>query len=390
MVRELQIHHRKIKNKLLEASATLVGCTIGAGILSIPYVIAKAGFITGSIDLLIIGLLILVLNLMIGEVSLRTRGIHQLTGYASRYLGKTGGFLMAFGMFFANNGAIIAYLIMAGDFLSQLIEGNRQNAFLYTILFFALISFLIYLGLEAIEKTEVFMMFLFIGLIIFIFLITLPHINLHNLIGFRIPDLMIPYGVILFASLGVVALPEMREEIKGEEEKFRKAITLGTVIPLVIYFIFSLAVIGVSGLGTDKAAIPGLLVLGEVVVKLGLLFGVLTMATTFLAIGLALKEMYYYDFKVDKTLAWFLSCFIPLFFFLIGVRDFIGVLSVTGAISGGILGTLIILIHSRAKITGDRKPEFVLNISPLVKYLVLTLFIAGVVYQIILETVHLL
>ena len=85
---------------LLEAIATLVGFTIGAGILGIPYVIAKAGFVTGIINILIIGILVLFLNLYSGEIVLRTKGDHQLTGYASIYLGKTGKFLMAISIIF--------------------------------------------------------------------------------------------------------------------------------------------------------------------------------------------------------------------------------------------------------------------------------------------------
>ena len=38
---------------LWEAIATLVGTIIGAGILGIPYVIAKAGFWTGIFDIVL-------------------------------------------------------------------------------------------------------------------------------------------------------------------------------------------------------------------------------------------------------------------------------------------------------------------------------------------------
>jgi amino acid permease len=70
-----------------EAAATLVGCTIGAGILGIPYVVAQAGFITGAITIILLGALMLMLNLFTGEIALRTEGDHQLPGYAERYLG---------------------------------------------------------------------------------------------------------------------------------------------------------------------------------------------------------------------------------------------------------------------------------------------------------------
>ncbi len=379
-------------NKLIDATATLVGCTIGAGILSIPYVVSRAGFLTGVIDLVVIGLLMLFINLMLGEVTLRTRKNHQLTGYAEKYLGRVGKWLMTIAMFLSANGAIIAYLIMTGTFLSELFHNTQDFSIYYSIIFFVIMAVLIYLGLEIIEKSEVIMMYLFIGIIILISIIAMPHININNLLVFNIHKLMIPYGVVLFAFLGMAALPEMREEVVGEEKKLKKAIFLGTLIPFIVYFIFALSVVGVTGDKTTRAAIPGLVVLGgfigNLVVKLGLLFGILTMATTFLALGLALKEMYNYDFKLNKNLSWFLATFIPFIAFILGIRNFINVLSITGAVAGGLMGFLVVLMHSRAVKMGDRKPEFRIKSNLVLNLIILLLFIIGVIYQLFIEITH--
>ena len=77
-----------MKNKnLFEAVATLVGFVVGAGILGLPFVFSRAGFWTGVLNVIVIGAAVLVLNLMLGEISLRTKQSHQLSGYASKYLG---------------------------------------------------------------------------------------------------------------------------------------------------------------------------------------------------------------------------------------------------------------------------------------------------------------
>ena len=110
---------KKKRKHFLEAIATLTGMVIGAGILGIPYVIAKSGFLTGLIDLVIIGLAILVLNLYVGEIVLRTKEKHQLTGYAKKYLGKWGKRLMMFSMVFGLYGALIAYTIKEGEFFDD-------------------------------------------------------------------------------------------------------------------------------------------------------------------------------------------------------------------------------------------------------------------------------
>ena len=42
-----------MEKRFLEAVAVLIGIVIGAGVLGIPYVVAKAGFLTGLLVALI-------------------------------------------------------------------------------------------------------------------------------------------------------------------------------------------------------------------------------------------------------------------------------------------------------------------------------------------------
>src|SRR3989338_1058820 len=110
----------KLSIDFIESISTLVGIVIGAGIFAIPYVMAKAGFITGVINLLVLGSVTLLLYLYLGEIVLRTKGKCQLTGYAERYIGKKGEALMAFSLVFSTYGAMIAYLIGIGGSLEAL------------------------------------------------------------------------------------------------------------------------------------------------------------------------------------------------------------------------------------------------------------------------------
>ena len=68
------------RHKFWIAVTTLVGTIVGAGILGIPYIVAKAGFLVGFILMLILGIAFIFLNLFAGEIVLRTKEQHQLTG----------------------------------------------------------------------------------------------------------------------------------------------------------------------------------------------------------------------------------------------------------------------------------------------------------------------
>ena len=88
-----------IMNKKFWATTfTLTGTIIGAGILGLPYVFSKAGFFIGLLWLIILGMVMMFVNLTLGEITLRTNGRHQLSGYAEKYLGKWGKRIMFFAM----------------------------------------------------------------------------------------------------------------------------------------------------------------------------------------------------------------------------------------------------------------------------------------------------
>ncbi|MFH1328389.1 MAG: hypothetical protein ABIH76_06070, partial [Candidatus Bathyarchaeota archaeon] len=59
-----------------------------------PYVFAKSGFIIGLCWLIFLDAILILVNLYIGEVTLRTKGTHQLQGYAKKYLGLKGSKIM--------------------------------------------------------------------------------------------------------------------------------------------------------------------------------------------------------------------------------------------------------------------------------------------------------
>jgi len=379
-----------MKKHNLHAIATLIGCTIGAGILGIPYVVAKSGFLVGLIDILLIGVAIILVNLFVGEITLRTKSIHQLCGYAEKYLGLIGKRLMTVTMIFGNYSALIAYLIGTGQALFILL--GFMSAFHFSLVYLVIMAILLYCSLEVFENSELGFGIIAIILILFIIgaAIFSKSFNAANLQYYDLSKVFLPYGVILFAFLGAVSIPEMREELKKEEKSLKKCILIGGLIPLAVYVLFALAVLGINGINTTQVATEGLgQVLGPNMILFGNIFAILNMTTSFLAIGLSLKQMYSYDFKLNKNLAWLLVWVIPLFAFSLGINNFIGVLGIAGALAGGIEGILIVLMYYNAKKKGDRKPEYSLNLPRFAGVFLIALFTAGIAYT-ILDLLHII
>lgn len=362
-----------------EAIATLTGTTIGAGVFGIPYVVVKAGILAGIINLVILSFVVLMINLYVGEICLRTKKTHQLAGFAELYLGKKGKTMMTFITVFSIVGALIAYIIGEGQVLSAIFG---LNPFFFSMLFFVLASLLIYFDLKAIEKAELYLSFFMIFVIAAIIGICFFNADASNLSNLGTGSVFLPYGVILFALVGASAVPSMEKELQFNKQKLKKAIIIGTIIPFIVYLLFMIAVVGVTGLETTEIATIGLgSKIGSYMVLLGNIFPVFSMSTSFLALGLALKWMLHYDYKIPRTVAWLITCLTPLLLFLAGAKSFIGVIGITGAVAGGLEGILILFIARKAKEKSDEKPLYKISLPLILEIILIALFTLGIIYQ---------
>lgn len=381
----------------IEAIAILIGTIIGAGVLAIPYAIAKAGFLTGLLDLVILSAAVIFLYLYLGEIVLSTKGKHQLTGYAQKYLGKKGRALMAFTMIFGNYGALIAYLIGVGSSIAALFRLESSTfillgysfpySLLFSIFFFIAAATIVYLGIRAVGEGE-----LLIGIVISVLLIvsvlSLTKADFSHLAYFDLTKVFIPYGVILFALAGAVAIPEMNERLK-DKKKLRKAIVIGALIPIVLYLFFAFAVIAAIGFKTTEIATIGLgEFFGETMTIFSNLFAIFAMSTSFFVLGLGVKEMYNYDYKIKKSLSWILACFVPLvLFFLIfyfKVTDsFYKVISLAGGVAMTLEGILIVLMHNKVKKLRELTPAYEVRRSIIIYTILIILFALGMIYTLL-------
>ncbi|HLC87085.1 MAG TPA: aromatic amino acid transport family protein [Candidatus Nanoarchaeia archaeon] len=366
--------------KFISAVSVLVGTSVGAGFLGMPYVVSKVGFVLALILIVFISLVILFLNLCMGEVTLRTKGKHQLSGYAEKYLGKKGKFLMEFAVIFGIYSAIIAYLFGIGESLSFLAFGNIDN-FLYFSLFIGiLMSALVWRGITLLKKLEKFGVASIILILIAIILIFFNKINYENLIYFNSQNLFLPIGVILFSFLSFSAVPHIEIILERNEKLMKKSLFFGSFIPLLFYLFFTFIVIGYKGVETPEIAT---FALGAIFV----LLGVFTMLNAYLSLGNALMNNFVFDNRMGKFKGWFLAVVLPVFIFIIiklsGIFSFTKVLSIGGVISGGLTGILVLLMVKRAKKKGNRKPEYKMPVSGWIIGLLILFFLFVIIQELV-------
>ncbi len=365
-----------MNKKFLSAAFTLSGTMIGAGILGLPYVFAQSGFFIGIFWLFLLGIVMFFAKNYLAEVTLRTKTDHQLVGYARRYLGKKGGRLMLIAMVVGIYSALLAYMIGEGQSLSNLFTGSGNLAIYFAVGFWLFMAILLKEGLRGLRKVETWGVFAIILVVLAMFFMFFPQIRTENLIVANNQNFFLPFGVVLFSLMGFSAIPSVRKELRKQEKNMKKAIYIGVLIPIVLYIIFTVVVVGDLGSSVSQVATISF---GKILN----LLGVFTILTSYFVLSFALKDMFREDLRISKRKTFIYVSIVPLFIYLVAVvlkLGFVNVLGVGGTISGGLSAILIVFMNKKAKQIGKREPEFSMPINWLIIALISLVFIAGTVF----------
>ena len=338
-----------------EAVFMITGMTIGAGILGIPFVVSRVGILIGVSYIIILGIVMLFLNVMIGEIIARTDESLQLPGLAGKYLGSHAKQLLTITTTFGAVGALLAYIIGEGKVLATLFGGEPVR---WSIIFWSIGSAFIVAGLNRIKKAEKILSSTVIVLILLLSLYLLPHFKAPNLSYVDLSAVFLPYGVILFALHGAPAIAEAHALLPRDPGRFQRALIIGTLIPIAVYVLFAVAVAGAQGLLTTEVATAGLgQRFGAGVLVVANIFAVFAMCTGFMGLGTALKETLVWDHGLSNWLGTFLVISVPLLLFLAGFHNFVNILSIVGGLFIGLEAVVMVLVYWQARVTGVLPPS---------------------------------
>lgn len=351
--KDLILHQGVYKEKVNVSSAVfmITGMTIGAGVLGIPYVVSRVGLLIGLAYIALLGAIILLLNLLIGEIIVRTKDSFQLPGLAGKYLGPWAKVLMSIMVVVGGLGALLAYIIGEGESLANLFGGTPES---WAIIFWSIGSFSVWRGLQTVKILEKILSIIVLSIIIGLSFGILPQINIQNFYYYNVDNLFLPFGVILFALQASPAIAEAHALLPQDPKKFKKALILGTLIPILAYMLFAVATVGVLGLGTTPLVSTAL---GN---KFGMwikflinAFAIFAMGSGFLGLGLAMKQTLIWDWKLSPFLSVILVITAPLTFYLLGWHDFLKVIGLVGGVLLGLEALMLVFIYLRAQHYGD-------------------------------------
>ncbi len=365
--------------KTLEGVAFIGG--IGAGILSLPFAVAQVGLFVGLPYIALVGLLMMGINLLLGEIVIRTKKNMQLAGLARTYLGRGAEGIMVLLSYTLLFGALLIYIIGEGQTLSTLFGGNALN---WSLAFFVGASTLVLLGMKMVKRIDIILLFILTFIISLIIAQGFVHIDPTALVYTNWQNIFLPYGVLVFAFHASTSVPEAYEVVDKNPRILRKVIIASTFYNILIYSFFAIATVGVMGMGTTAIATIGLgEKIGQQVLVFGNVFAAVAMGLAFLNVASSLRDSLRWDFNFPPLVGAGIACLIPFLLFLAGVRQFIELIDVVGGVVMSIEMLLLLLIYWKIKHKPRSRKDYMLHHGLLVFSALIIAFSFGTVYSVI-------
>ena len=335
----------------LLAAGTFVGTVIGVGVFGLPYLASRMGLVPLVILFVILTPLVIIIHLRFAGVVERSQESKRIPGYVAQYLGPRWGRLSRVVSCLGLLGSLLAYLVIGGTFLSVMAQPLGEIPLpLATLIFFLLGSALIVRGSRSVAWVDLIMIAAFFVIVGIFFFLAFPKLDMSLFRLIHWPDAPAGYGVTLFALWGLSLVPETVELAGRGTMRAQRVLRVGIVSAALIYVLFTIMVLGVTGQETTPDALTGFLRnFSPWVIVLGGLLGILTTFTSYIALGMTLKKTLQFDIRLTERLAILCTLAFPLGLYMLGLKNFLDVLGLTGAFLLGFEGILVLLVSDRSR-----------------------------------------
>lgn len=306
-------HDSLRKRSLIGGILLVAGCCIGAGMLGLPILSAKGGFypslvifFIGWLFMLCTGLLLLEVNLWYGkEISLITM--------AKKTLGPVGEAVCWFMFLFLFYSIMVAYMAASGLLVSDFIQetsGASWHPGIGALFFCLLFACVLYVGIQAVDWFNRFLMAGLILSYIALVFVGAPHVR-PELLQHRdwsASTAMIPVVIISFGYHNLI--PSLTTYFQGNVSSLRWVLILGSLLPLFIYILWQWLILGIVPLQDFQEALDrgeiatealGNAVGASWVLDIAQAFAFFAILTSFLTVALGFIDFLADGLKIRKT-----------------------------------------------------------------------------------------
>lgn len=325
------------------------GTTIGAGMLALPVATGFAGFLPSAALLILYWAFMVYTAFLTLEVNLwmTSRRANMIT-MAKTTLGPWGRLVSWLLYLFLLYALTTAYLAGCGPIVVDVIQsltGVLLPKWVGMAPLLLVFGFFIYQGVRSVDYlNRLLMICLSLAYLAMVYL-AFPHVDASLLLRSDWKAVLIGSSIAATSFGFHIIIPSLTQYLDRDVDKLKRIIFIGSAIPLVVYLIWELIVLGIVPLNTlaegYRLGSNGAHLLTETLGQGPLsltarFFSFFAIVTSFLGVSLSLADFLADGFRIEKSpVGKWIICFLtfgpPLLFVIADPRAFLSALEYAGA-----------------------------------------------------------
>ena len=289
-------------NKTLGAILLVSGTTIGAAMLALPVVTGLAGFMPTALLFILFWAFMLFTAFLILEVNLWFPKSANMISMAKSTLGGWGEIFAWVAYLYLLYALMTAYLAGSGpivnDFIDTALGIDLPNWLGYTPLILLFLYF-VFKGAHGVDTVNRWLMVALTAAFALMVALIIPEVNLANLAHSDFKALPLAVSVTATSFGFHIIIPSLTTYLNRDVKEIRKALVIGSLIPLAAYLIWEVVSLGVIPLDTlaqgYNEGANGVRLLTEaidrpIIEMIARAFAFFAIVTSFLGVSLSLAD----------------------------------------------------------------------------------------------------
>lgn len=335
-----------------ESACIITGYGVGGGVMSMPYLTEKTGFLFSMVILIAALAASYLLHLMIADLALKSEDGGQIISCLSRFLFRgraktvlTVTFFVLMALILCTN--LAAYISGAEEILVELLPVSPLAA---KLIFYAAAAAVVLFGLKAVgvsEKLAVAVIFVLIGILAVASLFADHHAIAW--VGESGKAALAYFGMAMFAMSAFFSIPQAVEGLAGDGAKVKRAVFLGLFNNFVLIVVISFCALWASGEVTEVAMVGWSAGIGAWAQVVGGVFTILAMLTTYWSISLALSSIVQEQTRMNTKICWVLATLPSLVLSLLPLGGFMEFMRLAGGLISIVVAVMVVPSYRNAR-----------------------------------------
>lgn len=239
-----------MKNRVLGSILIITGTAIGAGMLALPLVTAELGFPLATLLLILCWAVMTLTAFLVLHVNLAFHDSANFSTMAGRTLGRFGQGVTWLSFLLLLYALTAAYMTGGASLLQNTVlhlTGKQPSSHLSAFLFTLILGAFVYAGTRPVDLAN--RLLISVKALAFLLMAGLlfPDIQASNIFVF--PDshhAWLAALPILVTSFGFhTVIPSVRQYLHSDVKKLKQSIFIGSLIPLAIYLLWEVVILGI-------------------------------------------------------------------------------------------------------------------------------------------------